>query len=99
MSLVASDTEELSGLTIDPAPLQSAEPSEAKADIDTKLLLILSKIVEELGFKWSLQEGRGPSASSALTSVKSAEEKVYERLPPLDKTVDTIAPVQSESGF
>lgn len=124
MSLAASDAEELSG-SYDPAPLPSAQPSEPKSGIDTRLLHILTKAVEELGLDWSSLEeparlekwflpgcrqapwqhaspffpevheeltrswhsplGPPSSSSSTLTLVNAADEKGYERMPPLDE--------------
>ncbi len=131
MSLAASDAEELSGSTADPAPLPPSEPSDMKPGMDAELLCVLSKAVEVLGLEWSPPEepsrsrldewflpGRhqaplqrsspffsevrdeltrswrapysaclGTSTSSALTLVDSAEDKGYEKLPPLDESV------------
>ncbi|ROL45908.1 hypothetical protein DPX16_11603 [Anabarilius grahami] len=56
MSLVASDTEDWAGLMNDPAPLPYLEPIDARAGMDTELLHVLSKAVEELGLEWSLPE-------------------------------------------
>lgn len=56
MSLIASDAVEVSGSTTDPAPLLSADPSDTKVGMDTKLFCILSKGVEELGLEWSTLE-------------------------------------------
>ncbi len=49
MSLAASEAEELSGSTADPAPLPPSEPSDVKHGMDAELLRVLSKAVEELG--------------------------------------------------
>ncbi len=46
MSLAASDAEEMSGSTIDPA----------KPGMDGKLFCVFSKAVEELGLEWSAPE-------------------------------------------
>ncbi|KAL0168644.1 hypothetical protein M9458_036866, partial [Cirrhinus mrigala] len=103
MSLAASDTEELSGLSHDPAPM------------DAELFRVLSKAVEELDLEWSPPEepthgqldewfnephyssltsmtrSTRPllrnSSSSALSSVDGAEGKGYGKLPPLDESV------------
>ncbi len=124
-SLAASDAEDILGSSIDPDPLPSMDPSDAKTGME--LFRVLSRAVEELGLEWSTAEeptrsrldewfllgcrqaprqrampffqrsmtssrNRGvlptqptlhKSASSALSSVDSAEEKVYEKLPPL----------------
>ncbi len=48
MSLIASDSEDMSGSIADPAPSLSAEPSDYKPGMDAKIFCILSKAVEEL---------------------------------------------------
>ncbi len=76
LSLVASDTEELSGSVADPAPsyrrLLHATP-ELLPDSKSWCAPYWSHIC--------------PSASAALTSVDGAEEKGYEHLSPLDESV------------
>ncbi|KAK2881492.1 hypothetical protein Q8A67_018760 [Cirrhinus molitorella] len=48
MPLAASDAEELSGSSHDPAPLPSKDSSAAGSGMDAELFRILSKAVEEL---------------------------------------------------
>ncbi len=56
MSLAASDAEEMSGSSHDPAPLPSEEPSATSTGMDAELFHVLSKAVEELGLEWSPPE-------------------------------------------
>ncbi len=56
LSLAASDAKELSGSYNDPAPSQSAQPSESSPGMDANLFRILSNAVEELGLEWSPSE-------------------------------------------
>ncbi|XP_016113692.1 mitogen-activated protein kinase kinase kinase kinase 4-like [Sinocyclocheilus grahami] len=56
VSLAASDAEELSGSSFDPAPLPSVEPSAASTGMDAELFHVLSKAVQELGLDWSPPE-------------------------------------------
>lgn len=52
--MTTTDAEELSGLVADPLPLSA--PSATKVGMDSKLLRILSKAVEELVLEWSQPE-------------------------------------------
>ncbi|ROL55048.1 hypothetical protein DPX16_0152 [Anabarilius grahami] len=56
MSLAASDAEDWTGSSHNPAPLPSLEPIDARASIYTELIRVLSKAVEELGLEWSAPE-------------------------------------------
>lgn len=51
MSLVASDTEELTGPAKDPTPLPSLEPIDVRAGMDADLFRVLSRAIEELGLE------------------------------------------------
>ncbi|ROL50723.1 hypothetical protein DPX16_14967 [Anabarilius grahami] len=56
MSLAASDAKDWMGSAHDHAPLPSLEPIDTRASIDTELIRVLSKAVEELGLEWSALE-------------------------------------------
>ncbi len=56
MSLISSDTEDMSALLLTTPPALSTEPSNSKPWMDVELFRILSKAVEELGLKWSMPE-------------------------------------------
>ncbi|XP_051751174.1 uncharacterized protein LOC127513446 [Ctenopharyngodon idella] len=56
MSLVASEAEDWSGSPHDPAPLPSLEPIDARASVDSELIRVYSKAVEQLGLEWSAPE-------------------------------------------
>lgn len=46
----------VTGLAHDPTPLPPLEPTDARALIDTELIHVLFKAIEELSFEWSAPE-------------------------------------------
>ncbi|KTF72896.1 hypothetical protein cypCar_00030813, partial [Cyprinus carpio] len=96
----ALDAEELSGSLADPARLLSSEASAAKFGMDAELLRchqaprqcsspFFLKVHDELTRLWRVPYSvcLHTSTSSTLTSVDGAEEKGYQKLPPLDESV------------
>ncbi len=61
LSLVASDTEELSCSVTDPALLPSSASRKARLRADAEIIRVMAKAVNELGLEWSPPEG--PSCS------------------------------------
>ncbi|KAK2914044.1 hypothetical protein Q8A67_002443 [Cirrhinus molitorella] len=70
MSLAASDAEELSGSSHDPAPLPSKDSSAAGSGMDAELFCILSKAVKELDLEWSPPEEPWVNGISFTPTIK-----------------------------
>lgn len=60
MSLAASDTEEWSKPAEDPATLMQSEPDDFRSGLESKLIRVLSKAIEELGLDWPSPHAQPP---------------------------------------